>query len=112
MGGKTRAVRALVVDDKQDVAESLSRLLLAMGCAATFVTNPAVALDAALALEADIVFLDLGMPNLNGYELARMFRKSYRDAPLRLVAVAFYVTAEVLALSRPAGMVGLCGWSG
>jgi CheY-like chemotaxis protein len=103
MGGKTRAVRALVVDDKQDVAESLSRLLLTMGCAATFVTNPAVALDAAQALEADIVFLDLGMPNLNGYELARMFRKSYRDAPLQLVAVTAYGTPEDRALSRASG---------
>jgi len=102
MAGKTRAVRALVVDDKQDVAESLSRLLLTMGCAATFVTNPAVALDAARALEADIVFLDLGMPNLNGYELARMFRKSYRDAPLRLVALT-YGTPEDRALTRASG---------
>jgi len=103
MAGKTRAVRALVVDDKQDVAESFSRLLLAMGCAATFVTNPAVAVDAARALEADIVFLDLGMPNLDGYALARMFRKSYRDAPLRLVAVTAYGTAEDRALSRASG---------
>jgi len=103
MVGKTRAVRALVVDDKQDVAELLSRLLLTMGCAATFVTNPAVALDAAQALEADIVFLDLGMPNLNGYELARMFRQSYRDAPLRLVAVTAYGTPEDRALSRASG---------
>jgi len=98
-----RAVRALVVDDKQDVAESLSRLLLTMGCASTFVTNPAVALEAAQALEADIVFLDLGMPDLNGYELARLFRKSYRDAPLRLVAVTAYGTAEDRALSRASG---------
>ena len=98
-----RAVRALVVDDKQDVAESLSRLLLTMGCASTFVTNPAVALDAAQALEADIVFLDLGMPDLNGYELARQFRKSYRDAPLRLVAVTAYGTAEDRAKSRASG---------
>ena len=103
MSGKTRAVRALVVDDKRDVAESFSRLLLTMGCAATFVTNPAVALDAAQALEADIVFLDLGMPNLDGYELARMFRQSYRDAPLRLVAVTAYGTPEDRALSRASG---------
>ena len=103
MAGKTRAVRALVVDDKQDVAESFSRLLLTMGCAATFVTNPAVALDAAQALEADIVFLDLGMPNLDGYELARMFRKSYRDTPLRLVAVTAYGTPEDRAMSRSSG---------
>ncbi len=55
------------------------------------------------ALEADIVFLDLGMPDLNGYELARMFRKSYRDAPLRLVAVTAYGTPEVgrFAISQP-----------
>jgi CheY-like chemotaxis protein len=98
-----RAVRALVVDDKPDVAESFSRLLLTMGCAATFITNPAVALDAAHALEADIVFLDLGMPNLDGYELARMFRKSYRDAPLRLVAVTAYGTPEDRALTRASG---------
>ena len=103
MSGKTRAVRALVVDDKRDVAESFSRLLLTMGCAATFVTNPAVALDAAQALEADIVFLDLGMPNLDGYELARMFRKSYRDTPLRLVAVTAYGTPEDRATSRSSG---------
>jgi|GEM_PF-1305869 CheY-like chemotaxis protein len=103
MSGKTRAVRALVVDDKRDVAESFSRLLLTMGCAATFVTNPAVALDAAQALEADIVFLDLGMPNLDGYELARMFRKSYRDTPLRLVAVTAYGTPEDRAMSRSSG---------
>jgi CheY-like chemotaxis protein len=98
-----RAVRALVVDDKPDVAESLSRLLLTMGCAATFVTDPAVALDAAQALEADIVFLDLGMPNLDGYELARRFRRSYRDTPLRLVAVTAYGTPEDRAMSRASG---------
>jgi CheY-like chemotaxis protein len=103
MVGKTRAVRALVVDDKQDVAESFSRLLLTMGCAATFVTDPAVALDAAQALEADIVFLDLGMPNLDGYELARRFRRSYRDTPLRLVAVTAYGTPEDRAMSRASG---------
>ena len=49
------------------------------------------------------MFLDLGMPNLNGYELARMFRKSYRDAPLRLVAVTAYGTPEDRALSRASG---------
>src|SRR5436189_606954 len=99
MARKRRAPRALVVDDKQDVAESLSRLLLTMGCVSTFVTNPSVALDAAQALEADIVFLDLGMPNLDGYQLARMFRRRYRDAPLRLVAVTAYGTPQDRAMT-------------
>src|SRR5262245_60000217 len=100
MARKPRAVRALVVDDKQDVAESLSRLLVTMGCVSTFVTNPAVALDAAQALEADIVFLDLGMPKPNGHELARIFRRFYRDAPLRLVAVTAYGTSQDRAMCR------------
>jgi CheY-like chemotaxis protein len=103
MARMRRAPRALVVDDKQDVAESLSRLLLTMGCVSTFVTNPSVALDAAQALEADIVFLDLGMPNLDGYQLARMFRRCYRDAPLRLVAVTAYGTPQDRAKSRECG---------
>src|SRR5262245_46836449 len=103
MTRKPRAPRALVVDDKHDVAESLSRLLITMGCVSTFVTNPAVALDAAQALEADIVFLDLGMPGLNGFELARTFRRCYGDAPLRLVAVTAYGTPRDRALSRLSG---------
>jgi CheY-like chemotaxis protein len=103
MSSKKRPIRALAVDDQQDSAESLSRLLQTMGCAATFVTNPAVALDAAQAIEADIVFLDIGMPQLNGYELARLFRQSYRDRPLRIVAVTGYGQAHHRAMSRESG---------
>lgn len=98
-----RPLRALVVDDKQDVAESFSRVLQSMGCRATFVTNPTVAIDAAEAIEADIVFLDLGMPTLNGYELARMFRAQYREVPLRLVAVTGYGSPQHRAMSRESG---------
>jgi CheY-like chemotaxis protein len=62
-----------------------------------------VAIDAAQAIEADIVFLDLGMPKLSGYELARMFRKRYRDAPLRLVAITGYGSPEHRVRSRESG---------
>jgi CheY-like chemotaxis protein len=103
MANTKRRIRALAVDDQQDCAESLSRLLQTMGCAATFVTNPSVALDAAQALEADIVFLDLGMPQLDGYELARLFRQRYRDKPLRIVAVTAYGQPHHRVMSREAG---------
>jgi two-component system, chemotaxis family, CheB/CheR fusion protein len=98
-----RPIRALVVDDNEDAAETFCRLLQSMGCGATFVTNPTVAIDASQAIEADIVFLDLGMPRLNGYELARMFRRRYRDAPLRLVAVTAYGSSEHRVMSRESG---------
>jgi CheY-like chemotaxis protein len=97
-----RPVRALVVDDHPDTAESLARLLQTMGCAATFVVDPAKAIDAAAALEAEVVFLDIGMPSIDGYELARMLRKKY-DERILLVAVSGYGSDDHHRRSREAG---------
>lgn len=97
-----RMVRALVVDDHRDVAESLARLLQSMGCAATFVIDPSKAMDAAAALDAEIVFLDIGMPEIDGYHLARLFRQEYGETIL-LVAVTAYGADEDRRRSRQAG---------
>ena len=94
--------RALVVDDSHDAAESFARVLESMGCAATFVTNPLVAIEAAQALEARVVFLDIAMPELDGYELARAFRARYGDE-IRLVAVTAFGDRAHRELSREAG---------
>ena len=102
MPTKKRGVRALVVDDQRDVAESLARLLQTMGCAATFVVEPAKTLDAAAALGAEIVFLDIGMPEIDGYQLARLLRQKYGETIL-LVAVTAYGTDEDHRKSRQAG---------
>jgi CheY-like chemotaxis protein len=82
-------IRALVVDDQPDAAESLSRLLEMMGCAAMFVTDPREAIDAAESINPEIVFLDIGMPHIDGYKLADMFRGRY-GARVVLVAVTGY----------------------
>jgi CheY-like chemotaxis protein len=95
-------VRALVVDDLRDCSESLARMLQLMGCSAAWVTQAAKAIDAAEALEAEIVFLDIGMPGMDGYELAKLFRKRYGDAIL-LVAVTGYGGEEHHKKSREAG---------
>lgn len=97
-----RPIRALVVDDIHDAAESLARLLQAMDCAATFVTDSNKALDAAEAMDAEIVFLDIGMPNFDGYQLARMLRRRHGEA-LVLVAVTAYGTPKDRVRSREAG---------
>jgi CheY-like chemotaxis protein len=102
MSNARRSIRALVVDDLHDAAESLARLLQAMGCAATFVTNSNKAMDAAEAMEADIVFLDLGMPGFDGYQLARMLRRRYGERVI-LVAVTAYGAARDRMRSREAG---------
>jgi DNA-binding response OmpR family regulator len=95
-------IRALSVDDHQDTAEALARLLQAAGCAATFVTDSAKALDAADAMGAELVFLDLAMPGIDGYELARMFRRRYGET-LVLIAVTAHTDEKHRSLSREAG---------
>jgi CheY-like chemotaxis protein len=96
--------RALVVDDQRDAAESFARVLAAMGCHAEFVTDPSLVMNTVERLRPQIVFLDLGMPVINGYELARLLRDKYgwQDG-IRLVAVTGYGSDEHRALSRTAG---------
>ena len=83
------AIRALAVDDHPDTAESLARLLKQLGCNAGFVTEPARALDAASSTQAEIIFVDIGMPGIDGIALARMLRERHADAVF-LVAVTAY----------------------
>lgn len=95
--------RILVVDDLHDSAMSLALVLRQMGHTAEFVTNPLQALDAARRLRPELVFLDIGMPALDGYSLARVMREEFGFEALRLVAVTAWGGDDDRAESRRAG---------
>ena len=95
--------RILVVDDLHDSALSLALVLQRMGHAAEIVTDPWKALEAARRLRPDLVFLDIGMPGIDGYALARMFRQEFGFEELRLVALTAWGRDEDRAASRQAG---------
>jgi CheY-like chemotaxis protein len=99
----TPKLRVLVVDDLPDSAESLARLLALMGHEALFVTRASEALDVARQLRPHLVFLDLGMPEIDGFELARRFRAEFGFEALRLVALTAWGRNEDRAASRQAG---------
>ena len=94
--------RALVVDDNRDAAESFARLIETLGCQAAFVTDPRIAVEKADELRPQIIFLDIGMPGLNGHELARMLRAKY-GWKVCIVAVTGHSQQRDRALSREAG---------
>ncbi len=96
-------IRILVVDDIADTAESFARLLGRMGFDTTFVTDPRLAVDTAYRFGADLVFLDIGMPELDGYEVARMLRGQFGWDKLRIVAVTAYGQQSDRDRSRQAG---------
>lgn len=76
--------RALVVDDAPDVTEMLSLLLRYAGYDVTTVYSGQQALDAARGGAFDVIVSDIGMPGMNGYELAEQLRghERYRATPM------------------------------
>jgi CheY-like chemotaxis protein len=100
---ETSPKRILVVDDLHDSALSLALVLRHMGHTAEFVTDPWKALEAARSLDPELVFLDIGMPGIDGYALARMFRQEFGFEALRLVALTAWDGDKDRVESRRAG---------
>jgi len=69
-------LRLLVVDDNVDAAVSLAMLLRLQGHAAEVVHDGASAVNHAATSPPDVVFLDIGMPGMDGYEVARQLRRT------------------------------------
>ncbi len=82
--------RILVVDDNEDVAISFGALLEVLGHDVRVVLDGHMALDAVRDFMPHIVFLDIAMPEMDGYEVARRLRTAHRHENLRLVAVTGY----------------------
>ena len=78
--------RILVVDDNADALESLSRMVTLMGNDVHQAHDGLEAIEVTRTFQPDIVLMDLGMPNLNGYEAARRIRKEPWGRDLTLVA--------------------------
>ncbi|CAK0771408.1 hypothetical protein CCP3SC1AL1_560003 [Gammaproteobacteria bacterium] len=82
------ASRILVVDDNEDVAISFGALLEVLGHEVRVVLDGPMAIDAVRDFRPHIVFLDIAMPEMDGYEVARRLRAEHRG--IRLVAVTGY----------------------
>jgi CheY-like chemotaxis protein/two-component sensor histidine kinase len=67
--------RLLVVDDNQDAADSLAMLLRLQGHEVRVAHSGSAALDITKGYTPDVVFLDIGMPGMDGYEVARRLRQ-------------------------------------
>lgn len=100
---ESNARRMLVVDDDRDVAQSFALLLGLMGYQVRAANDGADALKAAEAFRPHIVFVDIGLPDMDGYELARALRSTNPDPAMRLVALTGYSQEEVRQRTAAAG---------
>ncbi|HEX8786150.1 MAG TPA: ATP-binding protein, partial [Telluria sp.] len=85
-----RRLNLMVVDDNIDAAQTLGLLLESSGHAVTVVHSPADALKRAEQEHFDACLLDIGLPGMNGYELARRLRKLPGGQDATLVAITGY----------------------
>jgi PAS domain S-box-containing protein len=97
------AKRVLVVDDNVDAATTLELLLKSLGHETHAVHDGVEALQAALEFQPDVVLLDIGMPGLDGYEVARRLRALKPERPLRIVAITGWGQEADRLRSREAG---------
>ena len=84
------ALRLLVVDDNDDAAMMLSMLLEASGYEVSSANGSRAGLKRALAERPDVCLLDIGLPEMDGYELARQMRAAPELAHATLIAVTGY----------------------
>jgi two-component system, chemotaxis family, CheB/CheR fusion protein len=99
----SEARRILVVDDNVDAAESLTTLLRVYGHDARMVHDGPAALELAPSFLPSVVFLDIGMPGMDGYEVARRLRQMPGGQDALLVAVTGFGREEDRQRSQEAG---------
>lgn len=98
--------RILLIDDNEDAAESLALMLSADGHEVRTGFTAADALTMAVGWRPDIMLLDIGLPHMDGYEVARRLRADPSAGPMRLVALTGYGRPEDLRRSAQAGFDG------
>ena len=96
-------LRILIVDDNQDSADMLAMLLQFSGHEAHTAHDGLAAVKAAATLQPDVIFLDIGLPLLNGYEAARRIREQQQDRRPVLVALTGWGQDEDRRRSEEAG---------
>ncbi|HEV8202412.1 MAG TPA: PAS domain-containing protein [Candidatus Polarisedimenticolia bacterium] len=100
------ARRILVVDDNQDNAASLDMILKLAGHTTATAGDGLEALDAAEKLRPDVILLDLGMPNLNGFDACRRLRELPWGRDIVIVAISGWGQAKDRQRSMEAGFDG------
>jgi CheY-like chemotaxis protein len=98
-----RPLRVLVVDDCADTRDSLRILLRLWGHETAEAADGHAALERAATFRPDVVLLDLAMPGLSGYEVARRLRRVPGLKHVRLIAATGFGQARDLSASRAAG---------
>jgi CheY-like chemotaxis protein len=97
-----RSRQVLIVEDNADHAQTLGLILELRGHRLQIATDGGTAIEMARRLRPEVVLLDLGLPGVDGFEVARRLKREHGDA-LRIIALSAYGTENDRRQSLEAG---------
>ena len=97
------APRVLLVDDNVDAVESMEILLQAFGYDVSTAVHPDLALAQLDSFAPAAAVIDIGLPGMDGYQLAAEIRRRLAGKPMRLIAFTGYGGADDIARAAAAG---------
>ena len=100
----TSGLRILLAEDNADSAESMAHVLRAAGHSVRVVADGVQAVTAALQDPPDVVLLDIGLPLLDGWEVASRIHQGLGERPCALIAISGYSQPDDQVRSRQAGI--------
>lgn len=98
-----RALSIVLVEDNEDIRESMEELLTALGHQVQAASDGASGAALILQLEPDVAIVDIGLPGIDGYEVATRVRLRLGHDRLRMVAMTGYGDASDRRRTREAG---------
>ena len=101
--GDLKKLKILIADDNIDAADIFSMLLQASGHGTAIAHNGHAAVEMARKYHPDIAFLDIGMPGMNGYEVAMAIRSISALADVKLIALTGWGNEQDRSMSQEAG---------
>ena len=99
-----KALRVLVVEDYPDIAEIWCKWIALAGHEADVCWTGSQALEIALATRPDLVILDIGLPDMDGWEVAEALRKEPALESMKILAISAYQSDEDKDRSQAAGI--------
>ena len=103
MSATANPCRVLIVDDHVDNVESLSMFVRLLGHEVDTASDGLEALEVARRFRPDLVLLDIGLPKLDGYEVAERLRAGDAGADMVLVAITGWAQEEEKVRAAKAG---------
>lgn len=95
--------RVLIIEDLRDSAEMMAMLVSTLGHHAKYVTDPLQAIAVAREFQPDVIFVDISMPGLNGWQVARLLRQEPGFGDTQIYALTARYGDEASAVSSASG---------